>query len=328
MGYTVVRARNMPRYPPRRGPYYGRPRGVGSSSRVARAVGRGYSRTKTRNENKGQGVTSQYDRRQIYRRKPMPRYKKKRWVGFVKKTNAVNLSKLGTKSIVFNDVFGEATASPLFQYAHCVALYGYAGSPDNATNEIGWQDVRRIGNNDITTDNYTEKFVFSSAILDTTFHNTGTTKLEVDVYEIMCTGRNHGASWLQDYIVVQSATGAIDGVGTSLNLQQRGVTPFEFGGLSKLGYKIAKKTKFFSGPGEVFTYQMRDAKNRWVNGYDLYRFSAGSVGVHHKMTKCLVFIAKSVPGTPADQNGNYSIGCTRTYKYKVLLGNSDANENL
>lgn len=58
-----------------------------------------YQKNKTQNQNT---VTTQYDTRLQYRKKSMPRWKRKAWKRFSQKVNAVNLKNHGTYTRLFN----------------------------------------------------------------------------------------------------------------------------------------------------------------------------------------------------------------------------------
>lgn len=51
----------------------------------------------------GNGITKEHDRANIYRKRKMPRFKKRRWKRFSKKVLAVSEKDMGTQTVVFND---------------------------------------------------------------------------------------------------------------------------------------------------------------------------------------------------------------------------------
>lgn len=276
----------------------------------------------------GQGITEQFDRKLIYRYKRMPRYKKRRWVKSKRRFTAHLASAVGTRRVIFNDAITN-TITNVQQGFISTALLGYRGAPDDVGFRTGFNDISRIVNNDQTGGQInlglSGQLLITSAVLDTTFHNTGDKKLEVDAYEIYATSNKPAdtpdlANLLNDYNLITP-----DGVGVSPNLQQRGVTPFECPRLAPNGLKIMKKTKYFVGSGEVFTYQMRDPRNHWMSLRGLNEGDLGNTAFKGGMTKCLLLVIKQVAGSGSGSSG-FTWGTTRIYRYKVVQSYSQAGE--
>lgn len=294
---------------------------------AGRKVG-GYlkSRSIGQKSRSGSGVTTQFDRTVQYRRKRMPRRKRKRWVNFVKKASYVEDKKLASNVVVFNNSLDRTIPDTEQQYA-VVHMYGGNGEADDVgitSAEIGLRDIKNLCDNDDLVDSYNEQLIFKSAVLDMTINNTGVGKLELDIYEIVPYTRDarSATSWTQDQISAQSNTPGIGG-STSLNIVQRGVTPFDFPLMSKLGYRVLKKTKFFTAAGQAFTYQMRDAKNRYFPCSRVYSSQNELNYIMNGMTKSLLIIGKIVVGDEAGTQ-KFTVGCTRRYVYSV----KQANQNL
>ena len=155
---------------------------------------RSFTRSNRRRPTSGRGITDHYDRRLIYRKRRMPRYMRKRWRGFVKKTLAVSTKLLGTKTVVYNKQLVSSldvkTVSNS-QDVNAVSLYGVEG--DN-TSMLGYRDLNNISDL-MTSINNTGTVFFGSAILDLTVTNVNryydgvssspwNWKNEIDVYEI------------------------------------------------------------------------------------------------------------------------------------------------
>lgn len=276
-------------------------------------------------------MTNQYDVKTIYRKKRMPRYKKRAWKRFVYKSHSAAMKLVGTKSVVFNSQIlrgwpNNGNNDPTTSDTAAVALYGMSGT--DTVMCYGMDDVKKIANNDTQTDNWREKFIFGSAALDVTFHNHGTNKLEVDVYTIYCKGDHYSSPCLD---------GSNNDAGTtSINIAQnpllffsnnaaatRGATPWQFPGWLKLGYTVIKKVKHFVSAGEVFTHQMRDPRNRIMRKSTID--SSQSDFCWSGVTKLLLFQVKAVAGALGVENNSnlYTIGATRTYSYKVFQDNGD-----
>lgn len=289
-------------------------------SRVGRMVA-----TQGRGGSSGIGVTNQYDRTGVYRKKRMPRRKRRQWRKFVKKVNAVTEKDYGTNTIVRNNVgFGQAT--PGLQGLLTVSLYGKDGI-DTATS-FGNSDLKDIYGNDLNTLAST-KFKFCSAILDMTCVNNSTSEetnanlgLEVDVYEI--TYRKVASSTSPTVALSSNNASLINPGNAGLTINTRGVTPFDLPDpLSRYGITIYKKTKFFIGKGQQFTYQMRNPKSySWQK--DFIDDGNDDFMIPY-VTKTLVIVYKGLPDPLNSVTPVLNIGVTRKYMYKEMDVSNDAD---
>lgn len=263
------------------------------------------------------GVTANYDRSTQYRKKRMPRRKRKAWAKFFRKVKAANLKLLGTRTVVFNSQM-QTNVTAATQAVQVFALYGKNGDVDSV-NSVGFRDLSRIFSNDPELNAENKSALFGSGIVDFTMHNTGNTQLEVDLYELYTYGMDHGGSYFTDQQDAELVTPTI--AGTPLTLTTRGATPFDFPVMIKKGYKIYRKTKYFLPPGNTATAQYRNPRNHKVTGNQVLTNSADFH--YRKLTKVYVFIFKSVAGTIED--GQLTVGVTRKFMYKILEDTNDGD---
>lgn len=288
---------------------------------------RGYgSQTRTRNSvQSSQGVTSQYDRKLIYRKRRMPKGKRVRWRRFVQKVHAAQEKDLGSKTTVFNNqIVGAYNTTTYPQGVWVLGLYTLQDATYPYLN-----DLQEIYNNVVTKNDQTTKLAFQSAILDVTFTNmsvnaAGTVYLpaEVDVYEMTANRQfmvNGSAQNLWGiFNNASTVTGPIGTYDPSIpNQYSRGVTPWDLPeALSEFGIKIWKKTKFIMSPRDTATYQVRDPKRRALTAKMFDDLNGNNLP---KVTRFLYFVYKIVPGF---ENSNDSVslnfGCTRKYLFKVI----------
>jgi len=146
---------------------------------------------KTGSSKSGIGVTSQYDKTSVYRKKRMPKRKKRQWVKFVKKVRSALMKDVGTKTVIRND-----TLSTLWstndQSLQTITVYGADGSAPTAS-QCGHNDLKTIFTNDPDLSAETARAKFGSAIVDITFTNASVnagpennnTGLEIDIYDIV-----------------------------------------------------------------------------------------------------------------------------------------------
>ncbi len=328
----------------RRGTHYGRrmvPYAAGGAANIGRQLftalrhrhrGLGsHTRTNRRRPTSGKGITNQYDRRLIYRKKHMPRGKKRRWASFVRKTHAASEKDLGSKTVVINNQLSlsdSGAAVETRQLLGVVSLY-------NMT------DLRNITANDSTV-NKTSKFLFQSGVLDITYrqlsteHDETTGSLpiscELDVYEITASRSFQAVTGAQTLLqAFQDGfddTTTISGAGTPIALGNRGATPWDGPeSLSQFRIKIHKKTKYFLGYGQTMTYQVRDPKRHSL-GKEYITTTTGNNCPGR--TKFILFVQKVVPGavTGAGYTIQATVGHTRKFMYKIKEQSADKDNIL
>lgn len=264
-----------------------------------------------RRTTEGIGVTSQYDRRGVYKKRRMPKRRRQRWARFVKKVRAVNFKDECGRSVVFNNSLTLTTGAGN-QVVGSVGLYNVKGA--NGAGELGMGDIYDVYNQDPDLTASNSKFIFKSGILDLTMQanqdNSGT--LEIDLYEFIPKNTPAQAGFIAAITDAQSDTAAIGGLGSSISLDQRGTTPFALPQLL-MEYTIKKKTKYVLSPGQVATYQDRDPKNRMVESKVIVDY-----GNHHSSSRfgsrMILIIAKQCPGA-AQVAQTLSVGVTRAYTY-------------
>lgn len=317
--------------------------------RLAARLGRksGYSRSATmtvtrrrRRGTSGVGVTTQHDSRLVYRKKNMPRRKKRRWRAFTRRVNFIEEKELGSRTVLFN----QNIVSYSDKYTSGSGIMTLALYPQTST--YSWLSdlnviagLENAGNPTAaagaTIDQQT-KILFQSAVLDFTLRNNcinpqsglsdNSFQLEVDIYEVSCrkdfvVGINAGTIYGTLGLAIdgeQASERALNGVGSSIRPTDRGATPWECtSALSKLGLKIYKKTKYFIPAGNVITYQMRDPKKHKLSFRDI----GTEAGPNRPgLTRWLLINYKMIPGislgaTSAQER--ISVGITRKYMYKI-----------
>lgn len=293
---------------------------------------RSYTRTRRGARGRyGAGVTNQYDRTNVYRKRRMPRFKRKRWTRFIRKVKAAENTTLGTRTRVFNSqITFNTVGSAAKQIFKSVALYPCSLVGNN-------DDLLRIMEDDGDIAN-TGKIQMISGVMDMTLVNISKDAegndmgIELDVY--MCTARKRlqytKASGLTTFSTLEDALE--DGQNTAgilgaarCQTTDRGATPFDMtAGLSAFGVKILSKKKYFLPKGNQMTYQIRDPKNYQIGKNDVRDIKGqNKPGV----TKFLLLVAKGLPGAVDGQNYRceIKIGLTRKYAYKINEEDEDKN---
>lgn len=301
----------------------------------------------------GNGVSTQHDVTRVYKKRRMPRRKRKRWTRFIKKVDAVAERNLGSRTVVMNILISGSNTTSGNQLLGSVALYP-ASSPTAGGGSTYFNDLAQIGllenlnANPTAADGATiwasTKIIFHSAILDITFRNSSSVsdgtnqvadargKMEVDVYEIVSNKQwsdsaNTMLTTIGPFTIADSDTLVIKGTGGStVSLSKRGVTPFDLPlALSQYGIKILKKTKYFVPNQDTFTYQIRDPKRRVITQVGMQRLEGCN---KPRWTRHVLIVAKLVPGLTIGTGTNewtesIRVGCTRKYLYKIEGINDD-----
>lgn len=303
---------------------------------------RNMSTTQTRGKmySSAQGVTNQYDRKLIYRKKSMPRFKRSAWKKFKSKVIAVSTKSLGSSTVVRNTLITSnlnlLPGNNNVQNTVQLALYPVRST----TTEL--DDVNQIATD--TRLNNSSKIIFMSGVLDLTLRvqtvwsgigppspaGNPSFSVEIDIYELSmrgATGQSGEATDLSDaFDKGHTDTGNIPGAVTGLTKNTRGWTPFEANeALSQHKIKIWKKTKYFLSSEQTLTYQMRDPKTHLFSKDSIpSAASANWPGV----TKWLYIVWKPVPGynyvaAPNNDQINVIFGVTRKYLYKINQDSTD-----
>lgn len=312
----------------------------------------------TRKQHSGYGnVTAHADSSVAYRRRRMPRRRRRRWQKFSKKVKWIINKTIAPCSLLRNVVFDRAAALNKQVLGVASSLSGYGTASDLSDDQITiLKDAAQRALSD-PAKYYQQSVKISSIVLDVTFENNAffpqgdpavevLTDMEVDVYELQCVKNVYiqDASQtnrdLYDFIVnctSQQPRPSTDDVGITfignpLTSEDIGWTPFQSSKFCQY-FKVLKKTKKYMSPGGYFTYQLRNASERVISGYnyDVATDTGGtSTTVQPLMTrhtKLLLFICKGQPTTNAEGTSfwsqpRYTMGQTKTINYRILEKNA------
>lgn len=265
----------------------------------------------------------------------MPRYKRKRWVKFVKKVKAATEEDMGLQRIIFNDS-GTYNTTNLVGGVRQQAVFGailYSGNGTPNTSYLGVSDIQRvidsglpevsIGQNPYPSIQPTTKFKFTSGVMDYTITSDSSngSALECDIYYIRyrkgwgnITGNNDLSGMFQYYIEKDKILGG--GLNKDARIYYRGVTLFEQGtAIGSMGLQIISKAKYYIAPGNSINVQIRDPKSHSLEKQDV---GDGSNGLaYSNWTQGYICIAKPTRDLGAEASFIIHAGCTRTYKYQI-----------
>jgi hypothetical protein len=273
-------------------------------------------------------ITGESDYRGVYKRKPMPRYKRVRWTRFKKKVSAVISSKLATSCHVVVSS-GVSTSSINKQNYFWNAMYGCNG--DVETNDIRriFERVEGIG---ATTAKLNRKIVMTGALFELQLVNTGAGTVYVDCYYWKCkndtpqnASTNSGGYAVNN--VADLVTAGLTQMdfntpigGSTLDLNDYGVTPFQSAVFSRF-VQVWKKTRVKLAVGGTCQLELRDGKNYWTN----WQYDSNKVFKRNQSQG--IFIINY--GVPSAMNGVADSSTVRwsinkNYSFKVLEDSTSA----
>lgn len=318
------------------------------SARWSRGRTKTYTQYKRSTNSTGVLGGNDADAKLVYRKKRMPRRRRKRWSSFIKKVNAVGERTLGTRTVLFNHQVTLVQNVATEQGCCTFALYGFSST------RSWFNDLGTIGTLENTGDptaaagetiDQSSKVMFQSGILDLTIRNTSffvsavgppvvtssdaAGQLELDLYELYMrqdsktntVNGQHMSEVLNNFDVKETG-----GLGTGVQIQDRGASPWEVpNSLSRYGIKIIKKTKYFIPNGQTITYQSRDPRRHVCKYGDLVENDGFN---RPGWTRIIYVIFKLTPGLAIgtglnEYQARISVGVTRKYMYKVEGMNED-----
>lgn len=334
--YKAIKNMAPLRYNKRKRPtsYYGksamRKRAKGAPSTQGRYVKKRQSNNYT---------TKQYDVTTQYRKRSMPRFKKKAWGRFVRRVTAVGIKNAGLKTVIFNNRL-VSTSSAGYQGVFSVCLYGVNGT-DVANSTLGYRDLFAVFNNEPAIVKTAAPgsvplngvLNFGSGILDITLRNLGEQDAEVDVYygyhwkDTTLTNPRNGSNTRN--LIEDFTNGGynqeIAAGNSTINLGERGATPFDLSsGLSSSGFKVLKKQKILMEPGKSVFIQHKDPKNHRLDWVNLNKGGYAKKG----LTYDIMVIHKPAVSSTDDLQSTLAVGVTRKFSYTVLDWNQDENAKL
>lgn len=270
-------------------------------------------------------ITGEHDARALYRRKRMPRGRRRRWVSFVRRTKAVIQKSLASSFFVaLRQAILSSANSKQNAYDGHVAL-------QSSTTKTNWNDIPRIhtrvqelatAQSPTGTNYFPDKFSITGYLVETQITNTGTSTAFIDLYywrakrnvaypfnAVTSLGLNELMDWAMSTTQPNFPTG-----GSTLDRFDYGVTPFQNTVLAKY-IQIYKKVRVKLSPGGVTQISQRSGRNHYFN----WDYASGQTFIAGK-TNGIYMIFYGAPNTtqfvaaPADLVFSTNVN----YTYQVL----------
>lgn len=243
-------------------------------------------------------MTTQHDSRLVYKKRRMPRRKRRVWRNFKRKAQYISNTQNPRNTIVkTNYITGSCSVNQ--QMVVTLSLYpGYNGS-DNALEDI--RDCQTLANQtNAESEAQTTNMFFRSGFMEATIVNTKGTTVYCDAY--WCYAKKDAIITPQTILSngFKTTTQAVDGdnlpnavgVGTAVTENTLGITPFQSSEFCQ-HFSIWKKTRYILGTGNTVQLEWRDPKNRFLNPDS--KFISGDWTVLKGWTKTWVLIFYTVP---------------------------------
>lgn len=276
-------------------------------------------------------VTNQYDVKTTYRKRRMPRYKKKRWLRFKRKVLYAENSIGAKQCLVFRRVLNPTvsanaqsiTSAFLYGNNHISALGQSAvdiGAADCSDVYDSWRNTSTGGNSGDPG-----KINFTSAVLDVELGNLGgegyNNSLTIDVYHVRAKRRppTQGGS-MQGFAEFfnTSLTGTTmpnmsSNNTTQLDDAQAGVTPFCAPMFCRF-VEILSVKKVLLSVGQNTHFQLRLSKDRVYNNENRIN---GETALDRGVEGYMFIVQGVTSPTEFSVPCQYVVNATRTYHFRV-----------
>lgn len=273
---------------------------------------RTFSRGRSKLRSAPGAISTQHDVSHVYRKRRMPRRRRRAWVRFSRKVKAVGLkaSSQHYNVILRNGAFTSVADKQGFVQVH--TTMGLNGDADT-------NDVSRLLDLAVASARILKKdagkLIVSGWMCETQIVNVGANAGYVDLYYWRCKAKVPAALPSAADVWV-NGLGDLDTLfpigGSPLDIQDYGVTPFQSPNFSRL-INIYQKKRVLLNPGGVTQVETRSGKNYYRNW---------SVDEEYSMDKCTEGILMVTYGVPSAANVvatpmSLRVSTNKTYTWHV-----------
>lgn len=244
-------------------------------------------------------ITTQHDTAVRYRRRRMPRRRRKQWTRFSKKVKHVMLQMQGLQTYVIDN---PGAVQPVAVDTQVTDGWMLGGTQSVGNDEL-FQIFRAAFSAALTTTTVAPyKLFLKSMCLDIQIRNThATVPCIIDVYTLIARQDYSSAANIKtqyDATFVQQGPMFIGAVTPG----NPGVTPFQNGPFLKM-WKILSKKEYFLSSGGMATMQLRIPFNRMISGRTIMSQQSQIRG----LTRAFLFQAR---GPPTNNAGSAQLNAT------------------
>jgi len=241
---------------------------------------------KARNNSRGgrgqQLLTYDNDFKTDYVYKRMPKRKRKAWLRFTKKVNAVADRKQGLKKHLFSDIYRRQPLVNNCLFGECM-LYSPDAKGAELCQDMGdiFRDILGASFDDmynVSLGGDVTKFIkFESAMMEVTWRNNGDSPVIIDLYKVVCrkdfglTSEDpsncvagiYNLGFLKQGQIKDDENNAFVGTGSQVSTQV-GTTPFQSSMFCSY-FKILNKRKIVIAPQNLVSTILKDPKGRRIH---------------------------------------------------------------
>lgn len=275
----------------------------------------------------------------------MPRFRRKRWVSFVKKVQTVANKQLGLKQLIFNHVYQKASDYNS-QDGGSIQLYSADGDTSNDRQSADMGNIfREIFGDSVFNNSYnstdadlTKVIRFESASLDVTFQNVGANNTIVDVYRFVCrrdvphlgdsSNNDPWGIFIQSLIKtgIPEDPDSLNNLGDhKLTYDALGVTPFNSSRFCQM-FKILQKRSYVIEPDKTVMINFRLPKGKTVASNPLRNLIC-----KRGLTEGFLYIFRGQPLVESDpeptvyqaSTANVVVAQQRRYSFYLPAGSMD-----
>lgn len=297
-------------------------RGAALAGKAAYKIARSYTNTRQNVRSAPAPITGESDFRGVYRRRPMPKRRRRSWVKFTRRVKAVAEAQVASQFQVLRRNTTIATGSAGQNFTSLFTVLGGNGG-NSETDDIADMAASALamagttGTTGTTLTSAGIRLHISGWMAEVMINNNSNVTTYLDCYywrtkkDVPTTYANVGAVLNVGFsqLFVPSATPA----NTALTMTQYGVTPFQCPLFSQC-FQVYKKTRIKLGGGGTAQLELRSGKNHYRKfGYDTnFSFLRG-------VTEGILFVQYGTPNGTTDliagpTNVSYSMNVNYTWK--------------
>lgn len=291
-----------------------------------------YTTYKSKRKNGSYPVSSNHENRTLYKRKPMPKGKKKSWLRFKKKVTAVANSNAKKIEIYHKDAI-DLSHGQDSQNSGDFSLYTGYNTSFSATQDLKrcFQVAAQNNTSDFAT--ASECLYFKSAVMNVTFYNAGDQPAYIDLYWFYSTKSSIDTPhtlYTRGLATAPSGLNEGTGVGVAKTSGTFGAQPFMSRSFCQYN-KIYKVTKHLIPPSNTIEFQIKDPKNHLIK-IPKIEMSDDILSQVKGLTQGFLAVTYGVPNNPAGGAGQYgdagTIYCRREVTYKFHQIDAGSKERI
>lgn len=302
------------------------------------------SRTQTTTRQRGgetAPLTYDNDFKTDYRYRRMPRRRRRRWVRFVRKVNAVTLKKQqGLKKVLFYGIKNLSTSTNQSGTTDMM-MYTADGSALLDCADLGSIFRGHLGtavfndqNSFAAVGNGQKKLQFESCQMECTVRNLGTAAAIMEVYYVRCRKQHaqtnidagntptgiYQLGFLKQEQIEDLEEGTFIGTGPQ-GSTQIGTTPFQSPRFCET-FKILRRKKYQIAPGNTISFLLKDPRNRTIEAGNVRSQLFMPFTTHGYL--CQFYGVPGVDSVPVHAlPANLIFSYTRKYQYYAPMTNRD-----